>query len=62
MGTCGECSWKSSQGLETSSGKREEIMEGVIGGIRQGRVTYFANWQWLGKCGHWKQNQSNVVW
>ncbi len=58
----GECLWKSSQGLEASSNKRKDVMEGIAGGARQSRVTYFANHQWLGKHGHWKQNQGNIVW
>jgi len=43
----GECSWKSSQGLDTSSGKWKEIMEGIQSGISQSVITittggYFA--------------------
>jgi hypothetical protein len=43
MNYYGECSWKSSQGLEAFNGKGKDVMEGVVGGIRQSRVIYFAN-------------------
>ncbi len=41
--SCGECSWKSSQGSKDSGGKGEDIMEGVASGMKQSKVTYFAN-------------------
>ncbi len=62
VGNYGKCSKNSLQGSKTSSGKGKEIMEGIVSGTRWSGITYLANCQWLGKCGHWKQNQSSIVW
>jgi hypothetical protein len=35
-------------------------MEGIANNTRQSKVTYFANYQWLGKHGHRKQNQGKL--